>query len=77
VGGAGVRPDMMPYNFFRSILRFGPVLSKQQQTGHGAPDGCDDGEETGKLSRGPEVVSGINTWYGQECHVGVEQHSAL
>ena len=39
--------DWMAHDFFRSILRFGPVLSKQQQAGHDAPDGRDNGEVTG------------------------------
>ena len=62
----------MAYDFFRSILRFGPVLPKQQQAGHDAPHGRDNGEVTGELSRGSNVFSRINTWYSQECHVGVE-----
>jgi hypothetical protein len=67
----------IPYDFFRGVMRFGPVLPKQQQTGHGAPDGCDDREVASKLSRGANMVSGIDTWYGQERHVGVEQYSSL
>ena len=53
------------------------VLSKQQQTGHNAPERCDDGEVTGKLGWGGLIVSGVDTWYGQECHIGIQQHSGL
>ena len=67
----------MAHDFVCSILRFGPVLPKQQQAGHGTPDGHDDGEVTGKLGRGADMGSGINAWYGQECHVGIQQHSTL
>ena len=62
----------MAHDFFRSVLRFGPVLPKQQQAGHDAPYRCDDGEVAGKLGRSPLVVSRVNAWYGQKCHVGVQ-----
>jgi hypothetical protein len=73
--GWGVR--YVPYDFYRSVLRCGPVLPRQQQSGHDAPEGCDDGEIAGKLSRGAKTASGINTWYSQERHVGSKKHGAL
>jgi hypothetical protein len=75
--GMGERSDKMTYDVFRSVIRFGPVLPKQQQASHDAPDRCDDGKEAGELGWGASMVSGINTWNCQECHVGIQQHSAL
>ena len=65
------------HDFFRRVLRFGPVLPKQQQADDHTPDRRDDGEVTGNLGWIADVVSGVNTWYGQECHVAVQQHRPL
>jgi hypothetical protein len=73
----GVRSDKVAHSSFRSVLWLISVLPEQQQTQHDAPDRCDDGEVTGKLGRGTIVISGINAWYGQESHVGDQQHSSL
>lgn len=71
--GIGVREiGWVAHDFCCRILRFGPVLPKQQKACHDAPDRCDDGEITGELGRGSNMFSRINTWYGQECHVGIE-----
>ena len=64
------RSEEVTHDFFRSVLRFGPVLPKQQQTGPDAPTSGDDGEITGKLWRGAGVASRIDALYGQESHVG-------
>ena len=65
------------HNFIHNILRFTPVVPKQQKSCHDAPNRCDYGEVTGKLGRSAGMVSGINARYRQERHVGVQQHSAL
>jgi len=65
------------HDFFRRVPRYGSVVSKQQQTGDEAPERRGDGEVTNDLRQGASAVSGTNTWYGQECHVGGQQHSAL
>jgi len=70
--GWGEASDETAHDFFRSVLRFGPVLPKQQQAGYGAPYRCYNREITGKLGWGANVGSGINARYGQECHVGVQ-----
>ena len=62
----------MAHDFVCSILRFGPVLPKQQQAGHGAPDGHDNGEVTSKLGWVTGMGSVINARYGQECDIGVQ-----
>ena len=67
----------MPHNIIRRVMRFSPVLPLQQQTCHYAPDRCDDGEVAGKLGRGPNVISKIDTWYSQEYHIGVQQNNTL
>ena len=67
----------MAHDFFRRVLRFYPVLPKQQQAGHDTPDRRDDGEVTSKLGRVSNTISWVNTWYGQEYHVGVQQYDGL
>ena len=64
--------DGMAHDIYRTVLLICLVLSEQQQTGHDAPKRCDDGEITGKLSRGASMISVINAGYSQECHVGVQ-----
>ena len=64
--------DNMAYNFVRRVLRFRPVLPKQQKTYRNASDRCHNGEVTSKLGRSTSAVSRINAWDGQECHVGVQ-----
>jgi len=67
----------MTHNFCCNMLWFCPILSKQQQTSYNTPQRCNDGEVTGKLGRGANIVSKINTWYSQECHIGIQQYSGL
>ena len=74
--GKDVGSDRMTHGFFRGEL-FVPVLSEQQQTGSHTPERSDDGEVTGKLCQGASMVSTINAWYGQESHIGGQQHSGL
>ena len=67
----------MAHDFFRSALRSGLVVPNQYQTGHKAPEGCDDGDIADNLSQSVNTVPRTNTRYGQECHVSGQQHGAL
>ena len=69
--------DMVAYNIVLRVTRLFPIFLNQQQAYHNAPDRRDDGEITGKLGGGTSAGPGINGWYGQERHVGCQQHSSL